>query len=227
MYLWVSRRHGKREREREREKGTGHYGTDCTTPWRSYGNRLDSYCILGKINWYGDGVGGGVEGRVATSALKPCLRRGVGDERAVINRLHREPSGTESHPSYVLPNSHRVIERLLLLNSTERGWSRNAGRRVDRTLHESVQRMIMERNRSLEIYRATQSRGVSSSNSSYSSSKARAYAIRDNVRQCNLDEPASAWPRVWTRMQFCSVFNPAVFSRQQPSRVYHPRIRRL
>lgn len=38
------------------EKGE-RYSSDCATPWRSHGGRLDSYCILGKINWYGDSRG--------------------------------------------------------------------------------------------------------------------------------------------------------------------------
>lgn len=52
------------------------------------------------------GTGRWAEGNAAMSVLKPCLRRELGDERAVINRLHREPSETESHPSRVLPNNH-------------------------------------------------------------------------------------------------------------------------
>ena len=109
------------------------YSSDCATPWRSHGGRLDSYCILGKINWYGDSRGW-MEHAARLNRVSETGMRGT-----VINRLHRvnrKPTLVLSHsvslrslpvslvrslvsspPPLSLSNSHWVIESLSLLNS--------------------------------------------------------------------------------------------------------------
>ena len=123
--------------ERRKEK---RYSSDCATPWRSHGGRLDSYCILGKINWYGDSRGWmGHAARL--NRVSETGMRGT-----VINRLHRvNPVEPKANPRslslslslslsvtcfsrslsgfmppplfHSLSNSHWVIESLSLLNS--------------------------------------------------------------------------------------------------------------
>lgn len=97
------------ERRGEREKegqGGGRGITALTARHHDTATGADWTVIAFWVRLIDMGTGGRAEGRAATSTLKPCLKRRAGDERAVINRLHREPSGTESQPFSVLPNSH-------------------------------------------------------------------------------------------------------------------------